>query len=118
MGSESVRAQAATLRRAAAPSAVPPPCLLVIFGASGDLTRRKLVPALYGLDRENLLPDPFAVLGVSRTPYTDDAFRGFLRDALVEGPAKDFDAASWDAFAKRLFYLSADIRDPQGAASL
>src|SRR5512145_3524984 len=98
-----VRAQAATLRSAPAPDAVPPPCLLVIFGASGDLTRRKLVPALYGLSRENLLPDAFAVLGVSRTPYTDDAFRGLLRDSLAEGSGRDFDAAAWDVFAKRLF---------------
>src|SRR5512145_2294843 len=106
-----VRAQAATLRTAPSPGAVPPPCLLVIFGASGDLTRRKLVPALYGLFRENLLPGAFAVLGVSRTAYTDDAFRGLLRDALAEKPARGFDAPAWDAFAKRLFYQSADIQD-------
>ena len=56
-----VRAQATTLRTAPVPGAVPPPCLLVIFGASGDLTRRKLIPALYGLFRENLLPGAFAV---------------------------------------------------------
>src|SRR4030065_684473 len=49
----------------------PPPCLLVIFGASGDLTKRKLVPALFGLFREELLPLGFAVLGASRTPHTD-----------------------------------------------
>ncbi|MGZ8472906.1 MAG: glucose-6-phosphate dehydrogenase, partial [Candidatus Deferrimicrobiaceae bacterium] len=47
---------------------VPEPCLIVIFGASGDLTRRKLVPALFGLHRERLLPAGFSVLGVSRTP--------------------------------------------------
>src|SRR3990172_3368359 len=63
-------------------AAVPPPCLLVIFGASGDLTKRKLVPALFGLFREKLLPEEFAVLGVSRTPYTDDAFRDYLRDSI------------------------------------
>ncbi len=112
------RAQAATLRSVSAPGTVPPPCLLVIFGASGDLTRRKLVPALYGLFRENLLPDAFAVLGVSRTPYADDAFRGVLRDAIAEWAPKELDAASWDAFAKRLFYQSADIEDPRGVASL
>ena len=64
---------------------VPPPCLLVIFGASGDLTKRKLVPALYGLYREKLLPEGFAVLGISRTPFSDEAFRDHLRDGLPEG---------------------------------
>src|SRR5512143_2894547 len=108
MGDEAARAQAATLRSMPAPDAVPPPCLLVIFGASGDLTRRKLVPALYGLSRENLLPGAFAVLGASRTPYTDDAFRGFLRDSLAERSAGNLDAPSWDVFAERLFYQSAD----------
>ena len=118
MSDAAARAQAATLRSAPAPGAVPPPCLLVIFGASGDLTRRKLVPALYGLFRENLLPDAFAVLGVSRTPYGDDAFRGLVRDSIAEKSAGNFDVPSWDAFAKRLFYQSADIQDPQGVASL
>ncbi len=113
-----VRAQAATLRTAADPGAVPPPCLLVIFGASGDLTRRKLVPALYGLFRERLLPDGFAVLGVSRTPYADDAFRTLLRATLAERSAAGWDAASWDDFARRLFYQPADIQDPGGVASL
>src|SRR5512136_2535134 len=108
MGDEAARAQAATLRSAPAPGAVPPPCLLVIFGASGDLTRRKLVPALYGLFRENLLPGAFAVLGVSRTSYTDDAFRGLLRNSLAERSASGLDTSSWDAFAKRLFYQAAD----------
>ncbi|NNG46526.1 MAG: hypothetical protein HKM86_05340, partial [Deltaproteobacteria bacterium] len=64
---------------------IPPPCLLVIFGASGDLTKRKLVPALFGLFQEGLLPEGFAVLGVSRTPFSDDAFRDHLRDGIAGG---------------------------------
>ncbi len=93
---------------------VPPPCLLVIFGASGDLTKRKLVPALYGLYREKLLPEGFAVLGISRTPFSDEAFRDHLRDGLPEGA----DPASWDDFAGRLFYQPGDIGDPQGTRAL
>jgi len=98
--------------------AVPPPCLLVLFGASGDLTRRKLIPALYGLFREGLLPPEFAVLGVSRTGYTDEEFRDHLRDGMREHASDRFDPEGWKAFAPRLFYHPADIQDPGGGRSL
>ncbi|MDH3383328.1 MAG: glucose-6-phosphate dehydrogenase, partial [Deltaproteobacteria bacterium] len=97
---------------------VPLPCILIIFGASGDLTKRKLIPALYGLFREHLLPEGFAVLGVSRTPYADDAFRDHLRDEIRDGSPGTFDQRSWDDFARRLFYHPGDIGDPPGANSL
>ncbi len=58
--------------------------LLIIFGASGDLTRRKLVPALFELYREHLLPEKFAILGVSRTDFTTEAFRDNMKSALAE----------------------------------
>jgi glucose-6-phosphate 1-dehydrogenase len=99
-------------------AAVPPPCLLVIFGASGDLTKRKLVPALFGLFREKLLPEGFAVLGISRTPYADDAFRDHLKDSARESEAVKFDPASWDAFAQRLYYQPGDIGDLESAKTL
>ncbi len=91
---------------------VPPPCLLVIFGASGDLTKRKLVPALYGLCRERFLPGGFALLGVSRTAYTDESFRTHLRDAIREHDPGMFDHGSWDTFAERIYYQPGDIDDP------
>ncbi len=97
---------------------VPPPCLLIIFGASGDLTKRKLIPALYGLFRENLVPREFTVLGVSRTPYSDDAFRAYLRDEVRNGSPGTFDQGSWDEFAGMVFYHPGDIGDPQGLLSL
>ena len=53
----------------------PENCIVVIFGASGDLTRRKLMPALYDLYRQKLLPEKFAILGVSRTEFSDESFR-------------------------------------------
>ena len=99
-------------------SVVPPPCLLVIFGASGDLTKRKLVPALYGLFRENLLPEGFAVLGVSRTPYSDDTFRDHLQDGIREHAPGIFDPASWEAFARKLFYQPGDISDSESTKAL
>jgi len=58
--------------------------LLIIFGASGDLTRRKLIPALFELFREHLLPERFAILGVSRTNLTSEAFRKNMKSALTE----------------------------------
>jgi len=97
---------------------VPPPCLLVIFGASGDLTKRKLVPALFGLFRERLLPEEFAVLGISRTPFSDDAFRDHLRDGITGGSQGTFDQSSWDAFAGRILYQPGDIGDPESAKVL
>jgi glucose-6-phosphate 1-dehydrogenase len=81
----------------------------VIFGASGDLAARKLVPALFDLHRERLLPGRFAVLGVSRTPMTDEAFRDKLRTAAAEFGGGPFDLPAWDAFAAGLFYHSADL---------
>ncbi|HDS07197.1 MAG TPA: glucose-6-phosphate dehydrogenase, partial [Bacteroides sp.] len=72
--------------------------MLVIFGGSGDLTRRKLVPALLELSRQDLLPERFAVLGVGRTPYTDDSYREMLAGHL------DGDKA----FLRNLFYHAMD----------
>ncbi|HEY7586813.1 MAG TPA: glucose-6-phosphate dehydrogenase [Candidatus Deferrimicrobiaceae bacterium] len=105
-------AEAAYEHRENARSVMPPACLLVIFGASGDLTRRLLIPDLFGLHREGLLPDGFAVLGVSRTAYTDDAFRSLLRDTARERGPGAFDGSQWDSFAGRLFYHAADLEDP------
>jgi glucose-6-phosphate 1-dehydrogenase len=102
---------------AAAP-VVPDPCLLVIFGASGDLTRRKLVPALFDLHREKILPGSFSVLGVSRTAHDDASFRERLREAAREDAGERFDAAAWETFASRLFYHSGDILDADGFPAL
>src|SRR5437870_4413914 len=90
----------------------PEPTLLVIFGAGGDLTRRKLVPALYNLFLDKWLPERFAVLGVDRNVLSDDAFRQQLREAVDQfsrqGKTQDKD---WDAFAPRLTYLTGDFAD-------
>ena len=61
-----------------------PECAIVIFGANGDLTKRKLLPALYRLAYERRLPASFAVLGNSRTPLTDDAFREKMRESVKQ----------------------------------
>jgi glucose-6-phosphate 1-dehydrogenase len=81
----------------------PEPCVLVIFGASGDLTARKLIPALYQLDQAGKLPENLCVLGVARTEMTDDDWRETLRP-WVERHAQGFDHSHWAWFAGRLHY--------------
>ena len=81
-------------------------CLLVIFGASGDLTRRKLIPGLFELHIAGLLSSHVGVLGISRTPLTDDQFRERVKGACQE--RRGFDEERWREFAGRLHYLAAD----------
>jgi glucose-6-phosphate 1-dehydrogenase len=89
------------------------PFSMVIFGASGDLTRRKLVPALFALYASRTLPEPFAILGVARTAMSHDEFRRRMRDAVSEyGRIRPPSEAVWDRFARALFYLPGDPGDP------
>jgi glucose-6-phosphate 1-dehydrogenase len=75
--------------------------MYVIFGASGDLAKRKLVPALYSLFVQKLLPEKFVLLGVSRSPLTDEAFRDEMREAIREFKEID-DTSGIDAFIGKL----------------
>ncbi len=86
---------------------------LVIFGASGDLTQRKLIPALYNLARDGLLSDRFAVLGVSGSQFSDDEYRSRLQ-AMIREHVGEPDAATWEWLLKRIAYCSANVNDPQG----
>ncbi len=91
-----------------------PECAVVIFGAHGDLTKRKLMPALYRLAHERRLPPGVAVLGISRTPMSDDEFRNKMRDSVQQFiEDSDVDPAIWDAFAQGLFYMPGDVGDPK-----
>ena len=78
----------------------PCPLTIVIFGASGDLTARKLMPSLYRLARKNKLPEETRIVGVSRTAFSDDAFRDKMAAALREFIAEDWDEAAWKAFRR------------------
>jgi len=90
-----------------------PPCAVIIFGANGDLTRRKLIPALYRLAYNRLLPCGFAVIGNSRTPLSDEAFRDRMRQAVTEFlDDTPFQTDVWDVLARALFYVPGDIADP------
>jgi glucose-6-phosphate 1-dehydrogenase len=85
------------------------PCAVVIFGASGDLTRRKLLPALYRLSRQRLLPAEFAVLGTARHAMSDEEFRQKMREALNEFAEEDIDETTWNSFAAGLFYIPGEF---------
>jgi glucose-6-phosphate 1-dehydrogenase len=88
---------------------IPEPCVMVIFGASGDLTKRKLIPAIFDLEAQGLLPPGFAIVGVGRTGMDDDAFRAYLHEAMKSsGHLNDRRASLWDEFAKVLHYVTVD----------
>src|SRR5437764_9430910 len=87
------------------------PCVMVIFGAAGDLTGRLLVPALYNLARAGLLSPDFAVLGVARSPYSDDEFRKRVFDDIKEYCGECVDNELWDWFSHRFYYVSGDFND-------
>ncbi len=91
----------------------PEPCTLVIFGGSGDLARRKLIPALYNLLVDRMLPSHYAVLGTGRKPLTDEDFRKLSREGLQKYSRRDLARSTWDEFEPHLFYLSGAIDDPQ-----
>jgi glucose-6-phosphate 1-dehydrogenase len=88
-------------------AAAPDPCVIVIFGASGDLTARKLIPALYEMAESGALPRGVCIIGVSRTSMTDDQWRAKLEPWAKEH-AKGFDPAKWRDFARRVFYFAGD----------
>jgi glucose-6-phosphate 1-dehydrogenase len=92
---------------------VPEPGIIVIFGASGDLTARKLVPALYDLAAQRRLPMEFAVVGVSRTEMSHEDYRERLRGALEKHRSGQVSEDVWDSFSKSIFYLPGDSKKPE-----
>jgi glucose-6-phosphate 1-dehydrogenase len=91
------------------------PCAFVIFGASGDLTSRKLIPALYNLSCQELLPPGFAVIGFAMTPMDDASFREKMREWVRTSPeVLAFRPKLWDEFAPCLHYITADFESPDG----
>jgi glucose-6-phosphate 1-dehydrogenase len=83
---------------------IPSPCAVVIFGASGDLTKRKIIPSLYRLFAINLLPDPFFVIGTARTLLSDNDFRASMKEAVKEAFPQDFSESAWQIFSEMLYY--------------
>ncbi|MBL0712392.1 MAG: hypothetical protein JJV98_01715, partial [Desulfosarcina sp.] len=93
----------------------PEPCIIVIFGASGDLTHRKLMPALYNLFRIGGLPERFSIVGVARTPLDDASFRDKTCRGLINTGAELMD---WAEFEQHLYYRSVRYNDTASYHSL
>jgi glucose-6-phosphate 1-dehydrogenase len=94
------------------------PCVMVIFGGTGDLTKRKLIPALYNLATSGLLPEDFAVVGIGRTPLSTEAFRQQISESIKEFATQQVDGDRWDKIAQRLYYLSGNLKDPNSYQQL
>ena len=96
----------------------PDPCALVIFGASGDLTHKKLMPALYALMLRRLLPPRFAIVGVARTEEDDDGFREDMKQAVQKHARDEFRQDVWDELAANMHYVATDFADETGEHAL
>ncbi|MFM8458991.1 MAG: glucose-6-phosphate dehydrogenase, partial [Chthoniobacterales bacterium] len=95
-----------------------PPCVFVIFGASGDLTKRKLIPALFNLGCLGLLPERFAVLGVAITPGDDQTFREHMSEEIRQFALRPVDPEQWKRFVSCCYYVSGDFNDPATFAAV
>ena len=95
----------------------PDPCIVVIFGASGDLTKRKLLPALYHLEQSGLLPQNFAVVGVARRPL-EQSFAPDMKDGIVSGGGVDTSDPKLDPFVARIQYHAMNFDDASGYEGL
>jgi glucose-6-phosphate 1-dehydrogenase len=96
----------------------PDPCILVIFGASGDLTSKKLMPALYSLQLRSLLPEHFAIVGAARTTETDDAFRERMKQAVKDHARDEYRDDVFDKLAEGMHYVTLDFADDKGEDEL
>ncbi len=97
---------------------MPDPCTLVIFGATGDLTHRKLVPALYNLAADGALPPAISVVGFARRDKTDEVFRTELHEAAVKFSRQSIQEELWESFASAIFYHRSEFDNLEGYISL
>ena len=89
------------------------PCAMVIFGASGDLTKRKLIPALYNLAKDGLLAKEFALIGFARNEMSTEEFRARLTAEIPQFATAPVDPGLWQWFCERIYYINGDFNDPQ-----
>jgi glucose-6-phosphate 1-dehydrogenase len=101
-----------------APGRPADPCIMVIFGAAGDLTRRKLIPALYNLAKADLLSREFAIVGIAHNPMSTDDFRKKLSDDVRQFAGGEIDPDIWEWFTRRLYYIPAEFDDKNVYAQL
>src|SRR5450631_2038924 len=88
------------------------PCAMVIFGASGDLTKRKLIPSLYNLAKDNLLAKDFALIGFARDEMSTEQWRDKLTKECQQYATTKVDDDLWHWFIRRVYYMSGDLGDP------
>src|SRR4051812_2979553 len=110
--------QANPLREGLSTRAVPQPCVVVIFGATGDLTHRKLVPALYNLAADGELPPAATVVGFARREKTDDDFRKELEEATRQFSRQPVRDEIWNTFGQSIFYHQSEFGDEAGYKKL
>jgi glucose-6-phosphate 1-dehydrogenase len=107
------------LRKGLLSSRITDPCSVVFFGASGDLVKRMLMPAMWNLRLTDILPENYGIVGFSRSKFSDDEFRELMRKSIEEfsrsGPPKD---PLWSDFAKHISYVSGGFDDPAAYAQL
>src|SRR5256885_4725180 len=106
------------LREGLSTRAVPQPCSIVIFGATGDLTHRKLLPALYNLAADGELPPAVTVIGFARRPKSDDDFRKEMEDAVRKFSCQTVRDEIWKNFGQSIFYHQSDFADESGFKTL
>ena len=92
---------------------IPDPCTMIIFGASGDLTARMLIPSLFKLYSDKLLPENFSVTGFSRKEMDSGTFRELMKKSVKEHSEEEFDETTWNKFEKNLHYFIADYKNPE-----
>ncbi len=97
---------------------IPDPCQVVIFGATGDLAHRKILPALYNLRRAGLLPPESGVVAFARRPYSDDEYRREMRASVEQHSRNPLEPALWDDFAAGIHYQQGDFADPASYKAL
>ncbi len=95
-----------------------PPTAIVIFGASGDLTSRKLIPAMYNLAVDNLLPSDFFLVGYGRKPVPDEEYRAHAHSSVEEFSRRPMNTEIWDRMGSQVFYQSGEYDDPQAFSQL
>src|SRR5260370_24273548 len=110
--------EANPLREGLSTRAVPQPCSIVIFGATGDLTHRKLIPALYNLAADGELPPAVAIIGFARRPKSDDDFRKEMEAAVRKFSRQAVRDEIWKTFGQSIFYHQSDFSDESGFKSL
>src|SRR5436190_5215213 len=112
------QSQTNPLREGLSTRAVPQPCAIVIFGATGDLTHRKLLPALYNLAADGELPPAVSVIGFARRPKSDDDFRKEMADAVKKFSRQTVRDEIWKTFGQSIFYHQSDLSDESGFKTL